>query len=196
MPLKPDGNRDSKRKTMKTLKPLLCALAVVACGFLSGCSKSAKSADVVSSVRAGIAQAGLTDVTTKQDLDKGVVTLGGHVSTDADKDRAEAIAKTLAGPQVVANEIAVISPGSETEAKKVNSSLDKGIENNLEAALVGAKLNQSVSYSVKNHVVTLTGEVNSSVLRARAETIAGGVLNVQQVVNELQVKKQKATSTN
>ena len=181
---------------MKTLKPLLCALTVIACSATSGCSKSAKSADVVSSVRAGMAQAGLTEVTTKQDLDKGVLTLGGHVPADADKDRAETIAKTLAGTQVVANEIAVIPPGSEAEARKVNSSLDKGIENNLEAALVGEKLSESVRYSVKNHVVTLTGDVNSPVIRARAETIAGGVLNVQQVVNELQVKKQKATSTN
>ncbi len=51
-----------------------------------------------------------------------------------------------------------------------------------------------MKYSVKNHVVTLTGEVNSPENRARAESVASGVPNVQQVVNELQVKEQKATS--
>jgi osmotically-inducible protein OsmY len=45
-------------------------------------------------------------------------------------------------------------------------------------------------------VVTLTGDVNSQAKRAQAEQVAAAVLNVDQVVNELQVKKQKATSSN
>jgi osmotically-inducible protein OsmY len=53
-----------------------------------------------------------------------------------------------------------------------------------------------VKYTIENHVVTLTGEVDSQAKRARAEAIAATVPNVQQVVNELQVKKQKATSSN
>lgn len=48
---------------------------------------------------------------------------------------------------------------------------------------------------VKNQVVTLTGEVDSQMKRARAEKVASSVVNVQQVVNELQVKGQKATSS-
>jgi osmotically-inducible protein OsmY len=56
-------------------------------------------------------------------------------------------------------------------------------------------LHESVKYAVKNHVVTLTGEVDSPAKRARAEAVASGVPNVQQVVNVLQVKGQKATST-
>ena len=50
-------------------------------------------------------------------------------------------------------------------------------------------------HTVKNQVVTLTGEVDSQQLRARAETIAAGVPNVHQVVNQPQVKERKATST-
>jgi osmotically-inducible protein OsmY len=52
-----------------------------------------------------------------------------------------------------------------------------------------------VKYEVKSGVVTLSGEVNSDSKRARAETIATGVPNVQQVVNDLQVKDQKASSS-
>jgi osmotically-inducible protein OsmY len=48
---------------------------------------------------------------------------------------------------------------------------------------------------VKSGVVTLTGEVNSENERARAEKVAAGVPNVQQVVNNLQIKDQKASST-
>jgi osmotically-inducible protein OsmY len=51
-----------------------------------------------------------------------------------------------------------------------------------------------VKYSVKSGVVTLTGEVNSQDNRTLAEKVATGVPNVQQVVNNLQVKNQKASS--
>jgi osmotically-inducible protein OsmY len=98
--------------------------------------------------------------------------------------------------QVVSDQIAVIPVGAETDAKTVNSDLDKGIENNLDAALILNKLHQSVKDAVKNGVVTLTGEVRSQSERALAETVAAAVPNVLQVVNELQVKNQKATSSN
>ena len=50
--------------------------------------------------------------------------------------------------------------------------------------------------SSKNEVVTLTGDVDSVSKRAHAQDVAASVPNVQQVVNELQVKAQKATSSN
>ena len=77
----------------------------------------------------------------------------------------------------------------------MNTDLDKGIESNLDAALIKNQLHESVSYAVKNHVVTLTGDVDSQSKRARAEEVASAVVNVDQVVNELQVKEQKATSS-
>ncbi len=181
---------------MKTLKPCLFLLAVAVAGILVGCSAtSKKAADVSASIRTSLDQAGLKDVSVSEDRDKGVVTLGGHVASDGDKSQAESIARSMAGAQVVANQIAVIPPGAESEAKTVNSDLDKGIESNLDAALIKEKLHKSVKYAVKNHVVTLTGEVNSQAKRARAEEVAAAVPNVQQVVNELQVKGQKATSS-
>ena len=136
------------------------------------------------------------DVSASQDRDKGVVTLGGHVPADGDKAQAESIARSMAGAEVVANQIAVIPPGVESRARDINSDLDKGIENNLDAALIAERLHENVKYSVKNHVVTLTGEVDSQAKRARAQAVASGVQNVQQVVNELQVKAQKASSSN
>ena len=182
---------------MKTLKPFLCLLAVVLVGTLAGCSSaSTKAADVSDSIRTSLDQAGLKDVSISQDRDKGVVTLGGHVTADGDKSQAESIARSFAGTQVVSNQIAVVPVGIEHDAKKVNTDLDKGIESNLDAALIKNRLHESVSYAVKNHVVTLTGDVDSQSKRARAEEVAAAVPNVDQVVNELQVKRQKATSSN
>ena len=130
-----------------------------------------------------------------QQISKGIVTLGGKVTSENDKSQAESLAKSLAGTQVVADEIAVIPVGAEKEAKAVNSDLDNGIEKNLDAALIQSKMHDSVKYEVKNGVITLTGEVNSENKRARAEKLATGVPNVTQVVNNLQVKNQKATSS-
>ena len=182
---------------MKTLKPWLSLLAMVAAGTLAGCSTtSTKAADVSGSIRTSLDQAGLKDVSASQDRDKGVVTLGGHVATDNDKSQAESIARSMAGAQVVANQIAVLPRGAERDAKKVNVDLDKGIDSNLDAALIENKLHESVKYAVKNQVVTLSGNVDSQSKRARAEKLAAGVVNVEQVVNELQVKGQKASESN
>jgi osmotically-inducible protein OsmY len=175
---------------------LVAALEVAVVGTLAGCATtSTKAVDVSDSIRTSLDQAGFKDVSLAQDRDKGVVTLGGHVAGDADKSQADSIARSFARAQVVSNQIAVIPPGAESEAKTVNSDLDKGIESNLDAALIQDKLHDSVKYAVKNHVVTLTGEVDSQSKRARAGEVASAVLNVQQVVNELQVKGQKATSS-
>ena len=181
---------------MKILANWPACLTVVAVGILAGCSQTVKPPDVASSIRIALDQAGFKKVSITQDRDKGVVTLGGHVAAISDKSQAESIASSIAGAQVVSNEIAVIPPGSGSDVKNVNSDLDKGIENNLDAALITNKLHDSVRYAVKNEVVTLTGDVDSQSTRAQAQSIAAAVPNVQQVVNELQVKAQKATSTN
>ena len=180
---------------MKTHKLGLSLLSLLIVVTLAGCSTSTKSRDVSDSIRQSLDQAGLKDLTVSQDRDKGVVTLGGHVATETDKAKAESLAKSIAVGQVVANQIAVTPPGAESEARTVNSDLDNGIENNLHAALIQNSLLKGVEYGVKNGVVTLTGEVNSQSKRAHVEQVASGVPNVQQVVNVLQVKDQKASST-
>ena len=179
-------------KTARLLVPLLMLLIV---GTYAGCSGTTKSPDVSDTIRKSLDQAGLKDVSENQDRDKGVVTLGGHVPSDGGKSQAESIAKSIAGGQVVSNQIAVIPPALKSEAKTVNSDLDKGIEKNLDAALVQHRLNKDIKYDVKNGVVTLTGEVNSQSRRVQVEKVASAVPNVQQVVNELQVRDQKATSS-
>ena len=180
---------------MKTHKLSLSLLALLVVGTLVGCSTSTKSPDVSDSVRKSLDQAGLKAVSVTQDRDKGVVTLSGNVAADADKAQAESIATSIATGQIVSNQIAVVPPGAESQAKAVNSDLDAGIEKNLDAALIQNKLHNGVKYDVKSGVVTLTGEVNSESKRARVEQVASTVPNVRQVVNELQVKHQKATST-
>jgi hyperosmotically inducible periplasmic protein len=179
---------------MKSRTAFLTIAAVLAL-IMAGCNRAPeKSPEVSDSIRKSLDQAGLKNVSVSQDRDKGVVTLTGNVATDSDKAQAESIAKSIASGQVVANQIAVLPPGAEGDAKTVNSDLDKAIDKNLDAVLVKNGM-KGLRYDVKNGVVTLKGEVNSQARRAQVEKMAAGVPNVQQVVNELQVKEQKASST-
>ena len=107
---------------MKTSKACLSLLTLLAFGTLAGCSAtSTKSADVSDNtksaamsdgIRRSLDQAGFKDVTASHDRSRGVVTLGGQVEMDRDKSEAESIAKSIAGGQIVSNQIAVMPMGA------------------------------------------------------------------------------------
>src|SRR4051812_37742996 len=96
--------RKSKAKggTMKIIQASFLALLAIC--TLAGCTRqSTRSPDVSGAIRQSLDQAGLKDVAIRQDREKGVVTLDGHVESDDAKMRAESIARSQAGQQVVAN---------------------------------------------------------------------------------------------
>src|SRR5271165_261964 len=181
---------------MTSTKSISCVLVAFAIVVTLACSdRPPKAPDVAGDIRHALDQAGLNDVSVSQDREKSVVTLTGNVVTDDDKMRAESIARSIAGTQVVSNEIGVRPKDDQGTAKKVDSDLDSGIDKNLEAMLVQHKLKRDVKYDVTNGVVTLKGDVPSQTQRSSVEKLAQHVPNVKQVVNELEVKLQKATST-
>jgi hyperosmotically inducible protein len=165
--------------------------------LLLGCSAPTKAPDVTATVKDALKQVDLQNVTVSQDRDKAVVTLSGSVSEESDRVRAGEIARSVAGNQVVANEIAVLPRGVERDAKAVNKDLDEAIRKTVDAVLIRQALHDAVKYDVKNGVVILTGKVNSEDTRTAIQKIVAEVPNVQQVVNKLEVKNQgdqKATS--
>jgi hyperosmotically inducible periplasmic protein len=181
---------------MKTLQNVSIVLASCTIALTLACSdRPPKAPDVAGDIRHSLDQAGLNDVSVSQDRDKSVVTLSGKVATDDEKARAESIARSIAGTEVVSNEIGVRPNGDESTAKKVDSDLDSGIDKNLEAMLVQHKMKRDVRYDVNNGVVTLKGDVPSQAQRSSVAKLAEQVPNVKQVVNELEVKHQKASST-
>lgn len=178
-------------KRIKIVSIVLIAFAITA---TLACSDRQKARDVSDDIRHALDQAGLNDVRVGQDRDKGVVSLTGKVGTDDDKARAESIARSIAGNQVVSNEIGVRPNGDDGIAKKVDSNLDSGIDKKLTAMLEQHRLKNDVRYDVNNGVVTLKGDVHSQEQRSSVEKLAQQVPNVKQVVNELEVKHQRATS--
>jgi osmotically-inducible protein OsmY len=166
----------------RLIPTLLCV------GALAACSTSAKAPDVTDAVRRALTQSDLKDVTVSQDRDKGIVTLSGHVSSDVDKARAEAVAKAQAPADIVANQIIVTPPGGESDARTISTALDSGIEKNLKAELLKQHVGSGIHYAVKAGVVTLTGEVASRSVKGTVATIASEVPNVTQVIDELTIK--------
>jgi hyperosmotically inducible protein len=180
---------------MKSLKVIFALYVAMAMAASLGCSDRSKAPDVSNDIRHALDEGGLNDVSVSQDRDKGVVTLSGKVRTDDDKARAESIAKSIAGTEVVSNEIGVRPNGNEGTAKKVDSDLDSGIDKNLDAMLVQHRLKDDVRYDISNGVVTLKGTVPSQDRRSSIQKLTEQVPNVKQVVNELEVKHQRATSS-
>ena len=173
----------------------IAGVCLVGAISVAGCNReNTASPDVANTIEKTLHEVNLDDVSVDQDRDKGVVTLKGEVASDAQKAQAEAIAKAAAPRDVIANEIRVLPAGMEGPADDIADDLDAGIENNLDAAFTKADV-RGVKHSVETQIVTLTGEVASQDDRSRVEKLAAGVPNVKQVVNKLEVKNQRATSS-
>lgn len=165
------------------------AVALLGLGLATGCHKP-QHPPVKENVAVSLKANNLGDLSVAEDRDTGVVTITGEVQTEDQKTQAESLARTAAPGYVVANEIGVRPAGAESQAKAVDSSLDEAIESNYKAILEAHKdLNdQRIHYSAKNGTLVLTGSVKTAAQRQEAASLAATVPNVQQVVNEIQVK--------
>ena len=179
---------------VRTRKIALC-LPILFSASAAACSTTpAKSPDITANLRSDLERRGLKDVSVAQDRDTGVVTLSGKVPSEDEKSAAASLAQTAAPGQVVANQIMVTPPGMAHDATAIHDAIDDGIESNLKAMMIRIGSPADVKYSVTSAVVTLTGTVNSQQFRNELEKEAANVANVKQVVNELQVQDQKATT--
>lgn len=180
---------------MKPMKAVAIGVIAFVITVTAACSNRQQAPDVTGDIRHALDQAGLKDVKVSQDREKAVVNLTGDVATDGDKTRAETIAHSIAGDQVISNQIGVRPNGDQGTARKVDSDLDSAIDKNLDAMLVEHRLKDKVRYDVKNGVVTLKGSVATEAQRTSVEKLASGVPNVKEVVNKLDVKNQRATAS-
>jgi hyperosmotically inducible periplasmic protein len=186
-------------KTSSTIRLMWAAIATAALFgvfVLLGCS-TAQHADVKDAVNSALTRNNLGVVSVSQDREKGVITLTGDVESEDQKKLAESVAKQAAPDYAISNQIGVRPPGAESQAKAVASSLDSGIEDNYKAALKAHKNldNQSISYSAKNGTLVLKGSVKTRAQRNEAKKLARAVPNVKQVVNEIEVKPNKHSTS-
>jgi hyperosmotically inducible periplasmic protein len=171
--------------------------AVLAASLVVAGCQSATHPDEKSAVTNSLASNNLKAVDVSQDRDKGVITLTGNLPSQDLKTQAENLAKQAAPDYVIADEIGV-RPPDVSQARAVASELDSAIEDNFKASIKSHEnLNdQSISGSAKNGTLVLKGTVKTAAQKKEAERLAKGVPNVQQVVNELEVKPGKHSTTN
>ena len=178
------------------IRTIWAALASLLLALAIGCtSNKASTPDVKDHVSKALDNAGYKDLNVDVNNDKQLVTLKGDVKTQEDKEKAEDIAKNAAGGFVVSNEIGVRPEGVESEARKIDSNVDSAIEKDFKAVIIAHRLEkQHIRFDAKNGVLTLKGDVDTPAQRDQVEKLAASVPNVQQVVNELDVKGGKRRS--
>ena len=182
-------------KPLPFLNQFLLGAALILTGTagLVGCNASPSHPDDKSAVTNSLSSNNLSGVSVSQDQEKGVITLTGDVNSQDQKTQAENLSRQSAPGYTIANEIGVRPAGAEGQASSVASSLDSGIEDNFKAALKGHKNldDQSIDYSAKNGTLVLKGSAETAAQKKEAGALAKDVANVQQVVNEIEVKPGK-----
>ncbi len=167
------------------------ALILGSAMLITGCQNKTHP-DEKDAVTNALKNNNLGSVSVSQDRDKGVITLTGDVASANDKGQAESLVKQAAPDYTVANEIGV-RPPEEANAGSVASNLDSAIEDNFKAAIKAHENldDQSIHASAKNGTLKITGSVKTAAQKKEVGTLAKQVPNVQQVVNELEVKPGK-----
>jgi hyperosmotically inducible protein len=165
---------------------------------IAGCQNQPAHPDQKPLVTSALSTNNLSSVSVSQDRDKGVITLTGNVESSDLKAQAENLARQAAPEYNIANEIGVRPSGDESQARAVSSNLDSAIEKNFKASIKAHKNldDQSIDYKAKNGTLVLRGTVKTDAQKIEAESLAKKVPNVQQVVNELEVKPNKHSSAN
>jgi len=168
----------------------MAALSVLAIFLALGCSGNRSSNPALKdAVTKALQQADLQKVTVDEDREKNLITLGGTVHSPDAKNRAMDVAKAAAPTRVISNQISVQPVDQESAARKISSDVDSAIEKEYQAVLIANHLDKGIHYKAKNGVLTLSGKVDTPDDRQAAQQLASSVPNVQQVINELQVKR-------
>jgi hyperosmotically inducible periplasmic protein len=178
-----EDNLAVKSRVLVTVIVVPALLVAIAC-------TNQRTPSYQDSVRAALEQADLKEVSVSEDKDRNIITLGGTLHSDDAKRKAGEVAKANAGNREIVSEMSVQPLGRESQAKNMASNIDDGIENNYKAALISRGLDKEhIRFDVKNGVLTPKGSVETPNQRKAAEEIAQAVPNVQQVMNEIDVKR-------
>jgi osmotically-inducible protein OsmY len=173
-------------------RKMLIAVPLLLAGLGLACTSHRDTNDISynDNVQKALEQGDLKGVTVSEDRDRNTITLGGTLHSDDAKRTAGEIARATAGNRIIANEISVQPVDAQSEAKDISSNLDGAIEKNYKAALVAKGLDkQHIRFDAKNGVLILKGTVASAPQRQEAQQLAQTVPNVQQVLNQIDVKR-------
>jgi len=119
------------------------------------------------------------------DTKNGIVHLRGKVDSAEAKAAAAAVAAGIEGAKSVKNDLQVVAPA----ARKAVDANDKDIAKAVETRMARDTQLKKVDVRTDGGVVTLTGEVSSIMVAAKASEQARTVPGVKSVKNELTVRQ-------
>lgn len=133
----------------------------------------------------------LSALSISTDVSDGAVRLKGEVETNAQKELATELAKSVDGVKSVRNDIKV-TDGDPSIAERIGQGAsDAALTARVKTRLLASNNTSglSVRVSTDDEIVTLSGEVESDTERELAELIAANTSGVAKVNNELKVAK-------
>jgi hyperosmotically inducible protein len=173
---------------------LLASAALLAATLATGCMNG-NHPEVKLAVYNALDQNNLRSVTVSEDRRAGVITLSGIVGSPDRKQHAEQLAQQAAPGYSVVDRVKVENAGLQGEEKAAvqTAQLDSAIEDRFRATLQAdpSLRKQKIEYSAYNGTLTLKGTVTNTRDRKQAEDLAKKVPQVENVVNEIQIKPGK-----
>jgi hyperosmotically inducible protein len=186
----------NKQRSLKTyfVRRAMRVLLIVLGAFLALATANCERRSVADSAATAVVRNKLAadyetgSANINVDTKGGVVTLTGVVATQANKERAERIARNAEGVTRVINSIMVETDGEQGVAGADMTASDLAILSKIKTRyiaedVVGAKV------EVRDGVVMLTGNVENPQIRVRAENIARATSGVKSVNNMIEVSQ-------
>ncbi len=129
---------------------------------------------------------GLSTMDLNVDTVKGVVTLHGKVATEAEKAKAETVARGIDGAKEVKNLLQVVPSAQREVVERSDDLIKKGIDDAFEANRRVSTSGIKVA-SVNKGVVLLSGKTKSLEAHLEAVEVANAVRGVRRVATEVEV---------
>lgn len=123
------------------------------------------------------------------EVDNGIVTLAGHVSSYAEKVSAERAAQRVAGVRALAIEMEVKLPGSD---QRNDADIARSVENVLQWATYASPDN--IKVKVERGWITLSGEVEWAFQRQTATDAVRRLMGVTGVSDQVVIKPKVSSS--
>lgn len=124
------------------------------------------------------------------DVKDGVVHLEGEVKSDAEREMAAELAKTVDGVKSVENELEVKNDQPTLAEKFMDGASDAALTTKVKSRLLASQNTSGFAIDVDtdDSIVTLSGEVESDTERELAELIAANTSGVEEVRNNLRIE--------
>jgi hyperosmotically inducible periplasmic protein len=180
----------NKQRNLKTERIPLIVLGVFLALAGASCERRGLTdSAVTAAVKSKLASSDESDsADVNVDTSGGVVTLSGVVKTQSDKEQAERIAGNTEGVTRVINNITVAANGEYEAVEGATTASDLTILSKIKTRYVAEGV-IGANVRARDGVVTLSGVVEDSQTRVRAESIARATSGVRKVNNQLKVRQ-------